>query len=104
MTEPIAALLVSEEGATLLQEGTAALVKRRGIEPDIRAGALALLEGRERARKKHLPDADQLFLTPEMLAQASSPGIAAWHAAQLKPFGSVVDYCCGAGLDANGPF
>ena len=52
MTEATARFLVSELGAALLARGVAALSKQRGLEPEQRAGALAVLEGRERARKR----------------------------------------------------
>lgn len=99
MTESSARFLVSSEGTELLQKGAVVLAKQRGLDPELRAAALAVLEGRARAQRKGIPEADRLFLTPEMLAQASSPRIAAWHAAQLAPFGRVLDCCCGAGLD-----
>lgn len=99
MTEASALFLVSPEGGLLLAKGARALEKQRGLDPEHRAAALAVLEGRERAQRKGIPEAERLFLTPEMLAQASSPRIAAWHATQLAPFGRVLDCCCGAGLD-----
>lgn len=100
MTEESARFLISAEGAALLAQGSAVLQKRRDLTPERRAAALAVYEGRERAVKKGIPHAAQLFVTPDLLAQASSPQIATWHAQQLAPYGTVLDCCCGAGLDA----
>jgi predicted RNA methylase len=41
-----------------------------------------------------------LFFTPDALAQATSPGLAAYHAERLAPFNSVADLGCGAGMDS----
>jgi len=100
MTEALAQFILSSEGAALLELGGTALQKRRELAPDLRSALLSVCDGRERAQKKGLPHAAQLFVTPDLLAQASSPHIAAWHAQQLAPYGTVLDCCCGAGLDA----
>ncbi len=100
MTEAIAAFLISEEGATLFAKGAAALTRLKAIEPEVRAGALAVLEGRERARRRGWPGAEQLFLTADSLAQASSEALAAFHAACFAECETVLDTCCGIGRDA----
>ena len=79
MTEATAAFLVSEAGAALLARGARALINDRALDPVLRAGALATLEGRERAARRGWKHAEQLFLTSDSLAQASSEGIAAFH-------------------------
>ncbi|WP_394794016.1 methyltransferase domain-containing protein [Armatimonas sp.] len=100
MTEATARFLVSEPGAALLARGVAALSKQRGLEPEQRAGALAVLEGRERARKRGWKRAEQLFLTADSLAQASSEGVAAFHAGCFVGCETVLDACCGIGRDS----
>lgn len=100
MTEAVAQLLISAEGAALLAKGAASLARVTGIEPDLRAGALAVLEGRERAGRRAWPEAERLFLTSDSLAQASSTALADFHAACFAECETVLDACCGIGRDA----
>ena len=100
MTEAVAQLLVSDEGAALLAKGAAPLARLKGIEPNLRAGALAVLDGRERARRRGWPGAERLFLTGDSLAQASSEALAAFHGACFAECETVLDACCGIGRDA----
>lgn len=100
MTEETAAFLVSEAGAALLARGARALTNDRALDSVLRAGALATLEGRERAARRGWKHADQLFLTADSLAQASSERIAAFHAQCFASCATVLDACCGVGRDA----
>jgi SAM-dependent methyltransferase len=99
VTEATAAFLISDEGAALLARGESWLSRVRGLDPEVRAGALAVLEGRERARKRGWEHADSLFLTSDALAQASSEGVAAFHARCFEGCTRVLDACCGLGRD-----
>ena len=99
MTEATAAFLVSEKGAALLERGAIWLSKERGLDPEQRAGALAVLEGRKRAHKRGWHHAECLFLTADALAQASSEGVAAFHARIFADCETVLDACCGVGRD-----
>ncbi len=74
-------------------------LRKRGVAPEIATQVVDIVAARHRARSR-FPDADQLFLTSVALAQATSPAIAAYHAAGLAPFGTVVDLGCGIGMDA----
>ncbi|MGC4042220.1 MAG: class I SAM-dependent methyltransferase [Armatimonas sp.] len=74
-------------------------LRKRGHSLENVALALALLEGRERAKKRGFPHAERLFVTPDALAQATSPLLAQFHAAQLAPYGKVADVACGLGFD-----
>lgn len=114
MEEATARFLVSDAGRNLLDE-VAALpgdpadrllaLRKRGLTPEIAAGAIEVVDARRRARTR-FPDADRLFWTRDALAQATSPVIAAYHAARLvpqatlAPLGSVADLGCGVGIDA----
>ena len=108
MDESTARFLVSDEGGRLLDE-VAALsgdapvrvltLRKRGLAPEIAAGAVDVVEARRRARPR-FPDASRLFFTGEALAQATSPVLAAYHASRLAPFGRVADLGCGVGIDA----
>lgn len=100
MTLETAEQLVSEAGAALLIRGAKALINDRTLDPMLRAGALAVLEGRERAGKRGWKHAERLFLTADSLAQASSEGIAAFHARCFADCTTVLDACCGVGRDA----
>ena len=100
MTLDLAQFLISEPGAALLAEGKVALTRRKEIDPALRAAALTLLEGRERAQRRGWPQAERLFLPADALAQASSEGLAAFHAACFEGCETVLDACCGLGRDA----
>lgn len=109
LSKETAEFLVTEEGGHLLRE-VASLpgdtpqrvlaLRKRGVDPEIASGALAVAEARHRARFR-FPDAAHLFFTPDGLAQATSPGIAAYHAERLAASGAktVVDLGCGIGMD-----
>jgi len=110
LTEETATYLTSDEGGRLLAE-IAALpgdgpqrvltLRKRGISPEVATAGLAVAEARRRAASR-FPDADRLFFTADALAQATSPGIAAYHARQLAAAGyrTVADLGCGIGMDA----
>jgi SAM-dependent methyltransferase len=100
VTEAIAEFLVSEPGAAVLGRGAKALTNAQDLPPELRAGALTILDGRERAHKRGWEEAGQLFLTADALAQASSTEIAAFHAKCFSECESVLDACCGVGRDA----
>jgi SAM-dependent methyltransferase len=55
--------------------------------------------GRVRATKRGIERATEIFTTPVMLAQASSPAIAAFHASLFPPHSTVLDLGCGMGMD-----
>ena len=100
---------MSADGADLLAETREApgdltrktlALRARGHSPERVSGAIQILDGRERARKRGFPDAERLFATPDALAQATSPALARFHAELLAPFGTVADPACGLGFDA----
>lgn len=110
LSEAAALFLTSPEGSHLLAEAAALpgdgpqrllTLRKRGIAPEIAAGALAVAEARKRAASR-FPDADRLFFTPDALAQATSPVLAAYHAGRLVAAGfrTVADLGCGVGMDA----
>ncbi|HVK05344.1 MAG TPA: methyltransferase domain-containing protein [Armatimonadaceae bacterium] len=110
MDEPTARYLTSPPGEELLARvaalsgDAAARVlalrrKQHDLAPEIAAAAVAVSEARRRAARR-FPDADRLFFTPDALAQATSPTLAAYHARVLAPYGDVADLCCGVGVDA----
>ncbi len=108
MTLEAAEFLISPDGVALLAEAGALpgdsvsknlALRKRGHSLDVVSGALSLLEGRERARRRGFPEADRLFVTPDALAQATSPLLAGFHASLLAPLGRVVDVACGLGFD-----
>jgi SAM-dependent methyltransferase len=74
-------------------------LRKRGLNAPVAGAAVSTAEARIRARAR-FPDADRLFFTPDALAQATSPGLAAYHAERLAPFNSVADLGCGAGMDS----
>lgn len=107
MTFDTASFLLSDDGAALLTEAETIpparrplTLRERGHSTERIAGALAVLDGRERARKRGFKGAERLFVTPDALAQATSPSIARFHAAQLASCGRVADIACGLGFDA----
>jgi SAM-dependent methyltransferase len=100
--------LTGEEGRDLLRRvaempgDTPARVlslRKKGVSLEAAAAAVEVAEARKRARRR-FADADSLFFTDESLAQATSPGVASYHARRLAPFGTVADLCCGVGMDA----
>lgn len=108
--EEAARFVVGTAGRDLLQEiagfpGDAPahvlMLRKRGL-PALPAALLAdVADARKRARFRFGPDiAARLFFTADSLAQATSPGIAAYHAAHLAPLGTVADLGCGAGMDS----
>lgn len=109
LSKESAEYLITTEGGHLLEE-VASLpgdtpqrvlaLRKRGLDPDIASAALAVAEARHRARFR-FPDAARLFFTPEALAQATSPLIAAYHAEYLVASGAktVADLGCGVGMD-----
>lgn len=108
ISEATAGFLTGDEGRRLLEVAAALrgdaparvlALRKRGQPPEIAAGAVELLEARRRARVR-FPDADRLFFTAETLAQATSPGIAAYHARGLSPLGTVAELGCGVGIDS----
>ncbi len=110
MTPETAGFVVSDDGQALLDalaalpgELPSRLLTLRRRHPALRAehaaGLTAVAEGRERARRRGFADAERLFVTPDALAQATSPGLAAWHASLLAPAGTVADLGCGIGMD-----
>ncbi|MES2463498.1 MAG: methyltransferase domain-containing protein [Armatimonadota bacterium] len=109
LSEETAEFLVTSEGEDLLGEVGALpgdtpqrvlALRKRGLDPEIASAALAVAEARHRARFR-FPDAARLFFTPDALAQATSPIIAAYHAERLAASGAktVVDLGCGVGMD-----
>jgi SAM-dependent methyltransferase len=109
VSEEAAEFLVTTDGGQLLEEVTSLpgdiptrvlALRKRGLEPGIASAALAVAEARHRARFRY-PDAAHLFFTPEALAQATSPIIAAYHAEQIAASGAktVADLGCGVGMD-----
>jgi SAM-dependent methyltransferase len=109
LTKETAEFLVTPEGEGLLQEiislpGDAPVrvlaLRKRGIDLGVASAAVGVAEARYRARFR-FPDAATLFFTPDGLAQATSPGIAAYHAERLAASGAktVVDLGCGIGMD-----
>lgn len=109
MTQETAEFLIGADGAALLAEAaqlsgdltrkTLAL-RARGHSPERVSGAIQILDGRERAARRGFPDAECLFVTPDALAQATSPALARFHAELLAPFETVADPACGLGFDA----
>ena len=104
----IAARFLVGEGRSLLtslaeycaDEYAASLwLHRQNYDVDTISMAVSVFSARRKA-KQRFPNADKLFLTTEMLAQATSPTIAAYHASVLAPLQTVTDLCCGAGLDS----
>ena len=75
-------------------------LRKRGLPPAIAALLVDVAHARKRARARFGPDAARLFFTGEALAQATSPGIAAYHARGLAPLGTVADLGCGVGMDS----
>jgi SAM-dependent methyltransferase len=55
--------------------------------------------GRARAAKRGIERADAIFATPTMLAQASSPAVATFHASLFKNAHTILDLGCGMGMD-----
>lgn len=92
------ALAATEPDPDSLQ---AAQRMRREFPAELAAAALTQVALRRRARDK-LPQADQLFLTPEGLEQATRWPVAQWRAAQFRQagVGSVWDLGCGLGVDS----
>ena len=74
-------------------------LRQRGLSRDEASGIVEVAAARKRAARR-FPDADRLFFTEDALAQATSPGIAAYHAAGLTGFGTVTDLGCGVGMDS----
>jgi tRNA/tmRNA/rRNA uracil-C5-methylase (TrmA/RlmC/RlmD family) len=108
MDETVARFLVSAAGRELLGETSAQAsdamrltlwLRKQGHDSETVAGIVTVVQSRQRARKR-FPDADHLFFTEDALAQATSPGIAAYHARYLAKFGTVADLGCGVGMDA----
>jgi hypothetical protein len=111
VNEPTAVFLVSDAGRVLLDEVSALpgdsaarvlALRKRGTPADLAAGAVEVADARRRARARFGELADQLFFTRDALAQATSPVVAAYHAAGLSaaPGETVVDLGCGVGMDA----
>lgn len=107
ISEETAQFLVTDAGQAILEQvptlgsDAAAQVlglRKRGIAPEIAAGAVEVASARRRARAR-FADADRLFFTSDALAQATSPGIAAYHADCLAPLGTVMEWGCGIGMD-----
>ncbi|MFM7323020.1 MAG: THUMP-like domain-containing protein [Armatimonadota bacterium] len=73
--------------------------RRSPIDPDIARLACAVVDARNRARRRGFEDADRLWATPDSLAQASSPAVARFHADRLAGNTMVVDPSCGTGVD-----
>jgi SAM-dependent methyltransferase len=103
-----AEFLVGPEGEQLLHEATTLpgddatrvlTLRKRGLPLERASGVVEVAAARRRARSR-FPDADTLFFTADALAQATSPLIAAYHAARLAPLGLVADLGCGVGMDA----
>lgn len=108
MTEEIALFLTSDDGRVLLAEVAAwpediaarvLALRKRGLPPEQVSGVVSVAAARVRARRRFV-DADRLFFTDDALAQATSPGIAMYHAERLASFGIVADLGCGVGMDA----
>ena len=92
--EATAAFLVSQAGRDLLAEvgglpgdgpSRVLALRKRGLNAPVAGAAVSTAEARIRARAR-FPDADRLFFTPDALAQATSPGLAAYHAERLASF------------------
>lgn len=99
LSPEVLSLLTEAEGLSGDSAAKSLLLRKRGYSLENVSLALALLDGRERAKKRSFPEADRLFVTPDALAQATSPPIARFHAAQLAPIGRVADVACGLGFD-----
>ncbi len=107
--EDAARFVVGSEGRELLGE-IAALpgdapahvltLRKRGLSLSIASLIVDAAHARKRARARFGADADLLFFTGDALAQATSPGIAAYHARYLAPLGTVADLGCGIGMDS----
>lgn len=76
---------------------------RKRFAPELAAAALAQVALRRRARAKFGELADELWLTPDGLEQASRPAVAQWRAARFAAAGvrRVLDLGCGIGADAR---
>lgn len=107
ISEDAALFLLSEPGRALLTQVAALTsapadqvltLRKRGVSPDAVLPAVEVASARRRARFR-FADADHLFFTGDALAQATSPVIAAYHAACLLPLGTVADFGCGVGMD-----
>ncbi len=108
MTEEMARYLVGVEGRERLAHvaqmpgdapSRVLALRNRGVD-GLMAGALVeVAEVRKRAARR-FANAEVLFFTGEMLAQASSPAISAYHAQRLLTFETVADLGCGAGMDS----
>ena len=104
-----ARFVVSEKGGELLNEIAALsgdapahvlMLRKRGLPLAVAALLVETAHARKRARARFGSDAARLFFTSESLAQATSPGIAAYHARYLAPLGTVADLGCGVGIDS----
>ncbi|HBX81281.1 MAG TPA: class I SAM-dependent methyltransferase [Propionibacteriaceae bacterium] len=75
---------------------------RRHWAPEQAAAALGLVALRRRGAAKLGALADELYLTPVGLEQATRPAVSQWRASELAAAGvtSVLDLGCGLGLDA----
>ncbi len=109
LTKETAEFLVTEDGGHLLREVTSLpgdapqkvlALRKRGVDLETASAAVGVAEARHRARFR-FPDAATLFFTPDGLAQATSPVIAAYHAERIAASGAqtVVDLGCGIGMD-----
>lgn len=74
------------------------VLRKAGHSLSVASGLVEVAAARKRAARR-FADADQLFFTAEMLAQASSPAVSAYHAECLSYFATVADLGCGAGMD-----
>ncbi|TDO87671.1 class I SAM-dependent methyltransferase [Enemella evansiae] len=110
MDAALAHRLVAEPSALTAAMGqpdpdslAAATALRRDFDPELATAALGQAALRHRARTKFGAAAEQMFLTPVGLEQATRPEVARWRAARLVAAGvrRVADLGCGLGSDAR---
>ncbi len=91
---------LADEGRTLLEHDlNQAAGNQIGLDPWQKAMLAQQIELRARARRR-FPNPHQWLWTERSLAQASDWSSAAYKASLFPPQCSVLDACCGAGVDA----
>jgi SAM-dependent methyltransferase len=69
------------------------------VPAELARAALETVLLRDRARSRH-SRADRFYFTRESLEQSSSEAVARYRAKRFARFGTVLDLCCGVGMDA----
>jgi len=72
---------------------------RKRFPPELAKAALETILLRVKARPRH-SRADRLYFTREALEQSSSGVVARYRAQRFAKFATVLDLCCGVGMDA----